>query len=517
MSLPHLPREVRASYGIQAVTEEGGLCVIHTSRALSASEEAAVSFMLGRDIRVSAPPPADDALAPAPTLPAQDRPRPSVESATVEATTDEAEPEDAASETTTPPLLASDATGDALPSPGTPSPGTSAPATRDVPLYDAPPPRAIRRILDDAVQQGASDIHIEPFESTVRVRFRVDGVLHTAGRLRIEQRDAMVARLKIMAELDIAEKRRPQDGRITLHRSGGDDLDLRVSTVPTSFGEKAVLRILDRSDVDLSLSALGFSDTHRSMVEDTLRRTHGMLLVTGPTGSGKTTTLYAALRALQRDAVNVQTIEDPVEYEIEGINQSQVRADIGFTFASALRAFLRQDPDVIMVGEIRDLETAEVAIRAALTGHLVLSTLHTNDAASAPLRLVDMGVPPYLVAATVQLVIAQRLLRTLCPTCAQPMPDADVPASVDLPAGADVHRAVGCPSCNATGYQKRTGIFECLAMDDDAARCITGDGSVHALRRWARTTGHPSLRDAAMRTVAQGRTSIDEALRRTTL
>ena len=276
----------------------------------------------------------------------------------------------------------------------------------------------VNHLIDQAIDQQASDIHIEPYETFFRVRYRLDGVLHTIGELSLLQREAIISRLKIMADLDIAEKRRPQDGRIR-HQHGDRTIDLRVSTLPTDFGEKVVLRILDKSHLRLDLDVLGFDEVALSTFRQAIHQPYGIILVSGPTGSGKTTTLYAALNELNTDEVNITTIEDPIEYNLPGINQTHVRADIGLTFARALRSFLRQDPNIIMVGEVRDAETAKIAIRASLTGHLVISTIHTNDAPSTITRLVDMGIEPFLIASSIRLTVAQRLVRRICPDCKQ--------------------------------------------------------------------------------------------------
>lgn len=398
-----------------------------------------------------------------------------------------------------------------------------APGEGHVPLgnlrFEGPAPSQVRHIIGEAIARGVSDIHIEPYEAQCRVRYRLDGVLHEAGALDPARQSEVTARIKIMAELDIAERRRPQDGRITFasgHR--GDAVDLRVSTLPTAFGEKIVLRVLDRSGIELDLGVLGFADREKALFEKTIGRPHGLVLVTGPTGSGKTTTLYAALNALRRPAVNIQTIEDPIEYELPGINQAQVKSDIGFTFAEALRAFLRQDPDIIMVGEIRDRETAEIAIRAALTGHLVLSTLHTNDAPGAAGRLLDMGVPPYLAASSLELVVAQRLVRRVCTGCAKRVSiDEAALGALGLESGTEGAVGEGCPVCNGTGFRGRTAVFEMMAVTEAIAALITEQKSTHVLRRTAQKEGMQSLRTAAAAKVAQGATTSEEAIRRTTL
>jgi type II secretory ATPase GspE/PulE/Tfp pilus assembly ATPase PilB-like protein len=385
-------------------------------------------------------------------------------------------------------------------------------------------PLIVNRIIEEALAQGASDIHIEPFRRQVRVRYRVDGMLRIAGTVDSAQREEVAARIKILADLDIAEKRRPQDGRMTVRPQTSrlpeerlpEEIDLRVSTLPTAHGEKVVLRILDRSDIELDLEALGFEPKERSVFEAAIRRPHGLVLVTGPTGSGKTTTLYAALSALDHSVLNVQTIEDPVEYELAGVNQAQARADIGFGFAEALRAFLRQDPDVVMVGEIRDRDTAEIAIRAALTGHLVLSTLHTNDAASTIGRLLDMGVAPYLVSAAVELAAAQRLVRRVCPDCSSSRPiTADERSLLGLPDVQHITEGRGCARCGGTGFRGRTAVFELLPMTDTLSELVAEGAPTHQLRAEARSAGVRPLRAAAAAKVAVGQTTPDEAIRHT--
>lgn len=417
------------------------------------------------------------------------------------------------------------------------SPEAAAPRPLDDLRVEGSAPQQVHQIIQGAIACGASDIHIEPYAETYRVRYRLDGVLHEVAQLALRRQPELTARIKIMAELDIAEKRRPQDGRITVRpnrsavqrskaqqngsqQNGAErpsEIDLRVSTLPTAFGEKVVLRVLDRSDITLNLKALGFAEADRTAFEQAIHRPHGMVLVTGPTGSGKTTTLYAALQAVASERLNVQTIEDPIEYEIPGINQAQAHPDIGFAFADALRAFLRQDPDVIMVGEIRDRETAQIAIRAALTGHLVLSTLHTNDAPSAPGRLIDMGVPPYLVASSVTLIMAQRLVRTICPECATPHPIAEeqreaLGLSTSVRTG---QCGTGCPACHDTGYHGRTAVSEVMPMSKTLARAVSDGEDTSVIRDQAIQEGMRTLRASAAAKVAGGQTTPEEALRHT--
>jgi len=373
----------------------------------------------------------------------------------------------------------------------------------------------IERIIHRAIEEGASDIHIEPYESFFRVRYRIDGVLHTVGELDLAQRDATVSRIKIMAGLDIAEKRRPQDSRIRVEHEGRS-VDLRVSTLPTAHGEKAVLRVLDKSALTLDLGALGLGEEEEARFEEAIGSPNGQILVTGPTGSGKTTTLYTALDALNTEKVNITTIEDPIEYNLKGINQTQVRGEIGFSFAEALRAFLRQDPNIVMVGEIRDQETADIAVRAALTGHLVLSTLHTNDAPSTVTRLVDMGVEPYLVASSVRLVAAQRLVRTVCPSCkASANPDPALLEKLGLPPSANVVAGEGCLQCSGTGFQGRTGLFELMPLSEEIGELVTSGASTADIRDQAKAEGMNTLREAGAKKIREGVTTPSEVLRET--
>lgn len=377
------------------------------------------------------------------------------------------------------------------------------------------------RLITDAIRMGASDIHIEPYERFMRVRYRLDGVLHEMQQLGIEKSKPLISRLKIMSELDIAEKRRPQDGRIRV-RQDGRTIDIRVSSLPTDFGEKVVLRILDKSQLQLDLAKLGFEKEDLKKFERTIKLPYGMILVTGPTGSGKTTTLYAALQHINDPKVNITTIEDPVEYNLPGINQTQVRSEIGVTFSAALRSILRQDPNIIMVGEIRDSETAEIAIRSALTGHLVFSTLHTNDAPSAVTRLIDMGVEPFLVASSLRMILAQRLLRKLCDKCkAQYEPSAEEKEELSewIPSGGlvkgDFFKAVGCQSCNNTGYKGRAAVYEVLVVQNGFSDLISHGVRASDLRKKAQEVGMSTLREAALKKAMRGETSIEEVLRET--
>lgn len=372
---------------------------------------------------------------------------------------------------------------------------------------DAPIIRMINALLTQALRDLASDIHIEPFEDRSVVRFRLDGTLRDVVHPHRALHAAMVSRIKIMASLDISEKRIPQDGRISL-RLGGRPVDVRVSTLPTSHGERVVLRLLDKEAARLDLTHLGMAEDTLKHVDHLIRQPHGILLVTGPTGSGKTTTLYAALSRLDASHTNVMTVEDPVEYHLHGISQTQVNVRIDMSFAKALRAILRQDPDVIMIGEIRDLETAQIAVQASLTGHLVLATLHTNDAVSAVTRLVDMGVEPFLLASSLLGVMAQRLVRRLCPAC-------KTPAALDpaLAGQRSALRAVGCPLCAHSGYKGRYGIYELMLVDETVQHLIHDRASEQRLRDHALNTGMRMLRDDGMRWVSRGETSLEEVLR----
>lgn len=375
----------------------------------------------------------------------------------------------------------------------------------------------VNRIIADAINMGASDIHIEPYETTFRVRYRMDGVLHEVLQPPFEKSKPLISRLKIMADLDIAEKRRPQDGRIRV-RQGEQTIDIRVSTLPTDFGEKIVLRVLDKSQLQLDLTKLGFEENDLRLFRRAIQLPYGMILVTGPTGSGKTTTLYAALNSINCPEINITTIEDPIEYNLAGINQTHVRPDIGLTFAAALRSILRQDPNVIMVGEMRDTETAEIAIRAALTGHLVFTTLHTNDAPSAITRLIDMGVEPFLVGSSVKMILAQRLLRRLCQHCKVPvLPTKEQREELTLADSSDKQffAAGGCPSCHQFGYVGRTAVYEVLPIQNGLSDSIAKGITASELRKKAQENGTLTLRQAALRKAERGETSLDEIIRET--
>ena len=364
---------------------------------------------------------------------------------------------------------------------------------------DAPIIRMLNALLTQAAKDGASDIHIEPYERSSSVRFRVDGTLREVVQPNKALHAALISRLKIMAELDIAEKRLPQDGRISL-RIGGRAIDVRVSTLPSAHGERAVLRLLDKAESKFTLEGLGMSGQVLQRFERLVQQPHGIVLVTGPTGSGKTTTLYASLGRVDTGTTNVLTVEDPVEYELPGIGQTQVNAKIDLTFAKALRAILRQDPDVIMIGEIRDYETAQIAIQASLTGHLVLATVHTNDAPSSVTRLIDMGVEPYLLSSTLLGALAQRLVRKLCPACRKQ--DA-----------AGHWHPVGCPECSHTGYKGRTGVYELMVVDEALQALIHNRAAEQDLVAAARAGGLQSMREDGERLVREGITSPEEVIR----
>ena len=379
---------------------------------------------------------------------------------------------------------------------------------------DAPIIRLINALLQEAIRENASDIHIETFERRLSVRMRIDGVLRTVLTPRRELAPLLVSRIKVMARLDIAEKRVPQDGRISL-RLGGRDVDVRVSTMPSSNGERVVLRLLDKQAGRLQLGHLGMGDQCYQLMRGLIHKPHGIILVTGPTGSGKTTTLYAGLTDLNDHSRNILTVEDPIEYQLEGIGQTQVNSKVDMTFARGLRAILRQDPDVVMIGEIRDLETAEIAVQASLTGHLVLSTLHTNSAVGAVTRLQDMGIEPFLLSSSLLGVLAQRLVRLLCPHCKQEhlLTDAEREMIGLKPGDTDkVFRPQGCDQCNNTGYRGRTGIYEMVLIDETMRDMIHDRASEQSLERHARQFT-PSIRTDGWRKALAGDTSIEEVLR----
>jgi general secretion pathway protein E len=380
----------------------------------------------------------------------------------------------------------------------------------------APVIRMINALMLQALRERASDVHFEPYESRSVVRFRVDGVLRDVLEPPRALHGALVSRVKIMANLDIAEKRLPQDGRLAL-KLGDKQVDVRVSTLPTGSGERVVLRLLDKDSAQLDLTALGMSAATLAAMDRLIREPHGIVLVTGPTGSGKTTTLYAALSRLPRGALNMMTVEDPIEYALDGVGQTQVNPKIELDFARALRAILRQDPDIIMIGEIRDLETAQIAVQASLTGHLVLATLHTNDAASAMTRLADMGVEPYLLASSLLGVLAQRLVRTLCPACrtrgAPTAGEAALLVDIGLPPDLPLFAPVGCAECRESGYRGRSGIYELIVVDQALAKLIHDRAPEHALRAAAIAAGMVTLRRDGARWLADGATSLAELVR----
>jgi type IV pilus assembly protein PilB len=386
---------------------------------------------------------------------------------------------------------------------------------------ETPIVRFINKVLIDAIKQGASDIHFEPYEKNYRVRFRTDGILREVVRPPKNLSARMAARLKIMSQMDISERRVPQDGRIQMKLSRNRAIDFRVNTLPTLFGEKVVLRILDPSSAQMGIDALGYEEDQKEMYLHALSKPQGMILVTGPTGSGKTVSLYTGINLLNQPERNISTAEDPVEINMEGVNQVHVNAKVGLGFAEALRSFLRQDPDVIMVGEIRDLETAEIAIKAAQTGHLVLSTLHTNSAAETVTRLLNMGVPSFNLATSVNLIIAQRLARRLCKECS--VPADDIPKEVLLEHGfteeqlatANIRKAVGCERCT-DGYKGRVGIYEVVRITPSIAQLILAHGNAMDIHKQARAEGFRDLHQSALIKVANGLTSLEEINRVTT-
>ena len=390
---------------------------------------------------------------------------------------------------------------------------------------EAPIIKLVNLILTDAVKRGASDIHIEPYEKEIRVRLRIDGILQTVMNPPMRLRDAIISRIKIMAKLDISEKRLPQDGRIMIkYRKDGKikDLDFRVSTIPTLYGEKIVMRLLDKENLRLDMTKLGFEPDSLTKFEKAILRPYGMVLVTGPTGSGKTNTLYSSISRLNTPETNIMTAEDPVEFQLAGINQVQMKDQIGLNFAAALRAFLRQDPNIILVGEIRDFETAEIGVKAALTGHLVLSTLHTNDAPSTISRLMNMGIEPFLVATSVNLICAQRLVRKICANCKEPL---KVPEQAMLDAGftteeipkTEISVGKGCGTCNKTGYKGRVGLYEVMEINDELRELILVGASALELKKKAMDNGMLTLRRSGLTKVAAGLTTIEEVLRETVL
>ncbi len=386
---------------------------------------------------------------------------------------------------------------------------------------DAPVIKLVNLILKDAISKGASDIHVEPYEKDFRVRFRIDGVLYEVMKPPMKLRNAIISRLKIMASLDISERRLPQDGRIKIKLGGGKEMDFRVSVCPTLFGEKVVMRLLDKSNLQLDMTKLGFDPEPLKWFKEAIDRPYGMVLVTGPTGSGKTTTLYSALSALNDPTTNVSTAEDPVEFNFAGINQVQMQESIGLNFAAALRSFLRQDPDTIMIGEIRDFETAEIGVKAAQTGHLVLSTLHTNDAPGTVSRLLNMGIEPFMVTASLNLILAQRLLRRLCNACKRPAENVDEQALIDAGIAADkigsftVYDKAGCKECNDRGYRGRVAVYEVMPFWDGLKEIVINGASAAELKQEAIRLGMQTLRMAALSKVMAGTSTIEEAVSNT--
>ncbi len=384
---------------------------------------------------------------------------------------------------------------------------------------DAPVVKLVNLILTDAIKKEASDIHVEPYEKEFRVRYRIDGVLYEVMRPPMKLKNALTSRLKIMSELDIAERRLPQDGRIKLKLGRGREMDYRVSVMPTLFGEKTVLRLLDKSNLQLDMTKLGFEQEQLDVFLDAIHQPFGMVLATGPTGSGKTTTLYSALSELNKVSENISTAEDPVEFNLSGINQVQMHEDIGLNFAAALRSFLRQDPDIIMVGEIRDFETAEIAVKAALTGHMVLSTLHTNDAPSTVNRLLNMGIEPFLVASSVNAILAQRLARKVCGDCGEPDPEVLAEALVTAGMSEEEANATtpmkgrGCGNCSDTGFKGRVALYEVMRIGEELKEFVLNGASATEIKREAIRLGMVTLRRSALNKLKEGITTLSEVHR----
>ena len=385
---------------------------------------------------------------------------------------------------------------------------------------DAPVVKLVNLILTDAIKRKASDIHIEPYEKSFRVRYRIDGVLYEVMKPPMKLKNAITSRIKIMSEMDIAERRLPQDGRIKIKLPGGKDMDYRVNCLPTLFGEKVCLRLLDKSNLQLDMTKLGYEEHALKHFKEAIHKPFGMVLVTGPTGSGKTVSLYSALSELNKVTENISTAEDPVEFNFAGINQVQMHEEIGLNFASALRAFLRQDPDIIMIGEIRDFETAEIGVKAALTGHLVLSTLHTNDAPSTINRLLNMGIEPFLVSSAVNLITAQRLGRRVCQECKE---IEDIPKQALIDAGVPpeevdeyvCQRGKGCSNCNDTGYRGRVGIYQVMPMFEEIREMVLAGANTAEIKRESMRLGVKTMRQSALTKLKEGMTSLEEVLRST--
>jgi type IV pilus assembly protein PilB len=383
---------------------------------------------------------------------------------------------------------------------------------------EAPVIKLVNSVLNDAIKKGASDIHVEPYEKTFRIRFRIDGMLYEIMKPPLSLKNAIASRLKIMSKLDIAERRRPQDGRIKIRYSDGKDIDFRVSVLPTLFGEKIVLRLLDKSNLQLDMTKLGFNEKQLKDFKDAVHKPYGMVLVTGPTGSGKTTTLYSALSELNQISKNVSTAEDPVEYNIPGVNQVQMHEEIGLNFAAALRSFLRQDPNIIMVGEIRDYETAEIAVKAALTGHLVLSTIHTNDAPSTINRLLNMGIEPFLVASSVHAILAQRLMRKICEKCKEEIDIekkflTDIGMSEAEAKTTKTYKGKGCNMCSNTGYKGRIAVYEILTIAEEIRELVLAGASANEIKKEGIRLGMMTMRQSAIDLLKKGLTTIDEVVR----
>jgi len=383
---------------------------------------------------------------------------------------------------------------------------------------EAPVVKLVNLILTDAIKKGASDIHIEPYEKSFRVRYRIDGVLYEVMKPPIKLKNAITSRIKILSEMDIAERRLPQDGRIKIKLPGGKDMDYRVNCLPTLFGEKICLRLLDKSNLQLDMTKLGYEEESLKWFKQEISKPFGMVLVTGPTGSGKTVSLYSALGELNKTTENISTAEDPVEFNFAGINQVQMHEEIGLNFASALRAFLRQDPDIIMIGEIRDFETAEIGVKAALTGHLVLSTLHTNDAPSTINRLLNMGIEPFLVASAVNLITAQRLGRRLCSECKE-VEEVSKQALLDAGVAPDevddfvCYKGKGCSNCNDSGYKGRVGIYQVMPMFDEIREMVLAGANTAEIKRESMRLGVRTMRQAALKKLKEGVTSFEEVIR----
>jgi type IV pilus assembly protein PilB len=383
---------------------------------------------------------------------------------------------------------------------------------------DAPVVKLVNMILSDAIKRKASDIHVEPYERMFRVRYRIDGVLYEVMKPPLKLKNAITSRIKIMAELDIAERRLPQDGRIKIKLGGGKDMDFRVSVLPTLFGEKIVMRLLDKSSLQLDMTKLGYEPEALNYFKEAIHKPFGMVLVTGPTGSGKTVSLYSALAELNKTTENISTAEDPVEFNFAGINQVQMHEDIGLNFAAALRSFLRQDPDIIMIGEIRDFETAEIGVKAALTGHLVLSTLHTNDAPSTINRLLNMGIEPFLVSSAVNLITAQRLARRVCVECRE-IEEVPVQALIDAGCSPEdapsfvCYRGKGCPKCNGTGYKGRVGFYQVMPMFEEIRELILNGANTAEIKRESMRLGVKTMRQSGLTKLQEGVTTFEEVLR----